>query len=115
MARSVLQLGLKPATFSDQPRVLILTNSPPLIPSYWGPFLRDGKPQSLAIDPKKPILVLTGPNSSGKTVLTFNVWLKTQMALRGFHVPGGLELSRFDKVYAFFGGQNLASQNESYF
>jgi DNA mismatch repair ATPase MutS len=118
IAQSVIKFGLKAPIVNNDQNVFSLKNSKPFFPPEgWSnnPFISDAVPQSFALNPKKPTMVLTGPNSSGKTVLMFNSYMNAMLALSGYYVSGDLEISSFNHVLTFFGGQDDVSKGESYF
>jgi DNA mismatch repair protein MutS2 len=73
-------------------------------------------PISLELDEKHQVLVISGPNAGGKTVVLKTVGLISLMAQMGFHVPAReAVLPIFDQVFADIGDQQSIAANLSTF
>lgn len=110
-AKLAYRMGAHAPLINDQGRVVLRNAKHPLIdPSKVVPV-------SLHLGTDFDTMIITGPNTGGKTVTLKTVGLLTLMAECGLHIPAGdgSELSTFDAILADIGDEQSIAQSLSTF
>ena len=117
-AQLSIHLHGKAAEMVDVPvLVLEVAYHPQLVLAYAEKRGPRPKPLSVHIDAESPILVVTGPNSGGKSVALKTVGLLTVMAHCGLHIPveGRAVVGNFTHVFVDMGDpQSVAFELSTY-
>ncbi len=110
-ARMALQQNAVKPVFNNQRRINIIRGRHPLIDP------KKVVPIDLELGEEYDLIVITGPNTGGKTVTLKTVGLFSLMGMAGLHIPAGdnSELALFDEIYADIGDEQSIEQSLSTF
>jgi DNA mismatch repair protein MutS2 len=109
-AKYAVSLRATEPALNDEGRVSLVTARHPLLSG-------DVVPVSIWLGVDFRVLVITGPNTGGKTVSLKTVGLLTLMAQCGMHVPAAAEseMAVFPEIYADIGDEQSIEQSLSTF
>lgn len=112
-ARGALALSMRASrpVFNEEGRIRIREGCHPLLDQ------RNVVPITVSLGEDFTLLIITGPNTGGKTVSLKTVGLFTLMGQAGLHIPAGdrSELAVFHQVYADIGDEQSIEQSLSTF
>ncbi|MDD3403999.1 MAG: endonuclease MutS2 [Hespellia sp.] len=112
-ARGALALDMNASkpVFNDEGRIYIREGRHPLLDS------KKVVPITITLGKDFSLLIVTGPNTGGKTVSIKTVGLLSLMGQAGLHIPAGdrSELTVFTQVYADIGDEQSIEQSLSTF
>jgi DNA mismatch repair protein MutS2 len=90
---------------------------PLLLAQSWRDPSRPVVPVDIDMSPERPLLIITGPNAGGKTIVLKTLALLALMAQVGGHVPAdeGSRLPVFTAIHALVGDDQSVAENLSTF
>jgi DNA mismatch repair protein MutS2 len=114
---SAIVNGVEPSLSNDGAFELLAARHPLLLPDAPAPRTSDPVPVDIRMIPPTTVLVITGPNTGGKTVALKTAGLLALMAQSGLHVPaaGGTRLPVFRSVFADIGDEQSIAASLSTF
>ena len=123
MARLAVEMDAHaPEVGDERDGILIVDSRHPLLMPNLAARLgitraKEPVPVSLRVGGSEPVLVISGPNTGGKTVALKTVGLFALMAQCGLHLPAapGSRLPVFRRIYADIGDEQSIAENLSTF
>ncbi len=117
-ARYAYWLGANPPHFADQESIVLRQLRHPLL--VWQQRNEEGRevvPVDVLVSPQIAVVVITGPNTGGKTATLKTFGLAALMAKVGMYIPAKepVELPWFDLILADIGDEQSLQQNLSTF
>ncbi|NMF59178.1 endonuclease MutS2 [Pseudanabaena yagii] len=117
-ARYAYWLGANPPHFTDHEAIVLRQLRHPLL--VWQQRNEEGRevvPVDVLVSPQISVVVITGPNTGGKTATLKTFGLAALMAKAGMYIPAKepVELPWFDLVLADIGDEQSLQQNLSTF
>ncbi|BBC25916.1 endonuclease MutS2 [Pseudanabaena sp. ABRG5-3] len=117
-ARYAYWLGANPPHFADHEAIVLRQLRHPLL--VWQQRNEEGRevvPVDVLVSPQISVVVITGPNTGGKTATLKTFGLAALMAKAGMYIPAKepVELPWFDLVLADIGDEQSLQQNLSTF
>jgi DNA mismatch repair protein MutS2 len=116
-ARLSQMLHCQEAEFSEDGRMSLIQARHPLLLEAAQGKVEAVVPATLSVEAETHTLVITGPNTGGKTVLLKAIGLLTLMAQAGMHIPSaeGSKLRLFRRVLVDIGDEQSIAQSLSTF
>ncbi len=114
LGQAAAERGYVRPSFTEEPRLRIVGGRHPVVEAALGPgtFV----PNDCELGPSRQILILTGPNMSGKSTYLRQVALIALMAQAGSFVPAAeAELPLFDRIFTRIGAQDDLAAGQSTF
>ena len=112
-ARFSLKYDMVPAKFSEKTEVELFNARHPLLANY----TEETVPINLRLGSDFDLLIITGPNTGGKTVTLKTLGLLALMNQSGMHIPAdwGTKLPVFNNIFADIGDEQSLEQSLSTF
>ena len=108
-ARVAQSMDARPPELLDTPTLRITEGRHPLLGQR-------AIPQSIEIDERTRLVVISGPNMGGKTVALKMVGLFVAMTYAGMQIPSGATaIGRFTRIYTDIGDEQSIAENTSTF